>query len=200
MNKHYDIYFASNRLVISDVPISGILSNISLSDIGSAEELCRLLEHHFQIAIITPSPTEAYDQIANLFTRVTAAGGLATNAQNEHLMIYRNHRWDLPKGHWEVGETIEECAIREVEEETGARDLTLGDKICTTIHIYKMRGKWEIKETHWFNMQTSSQATLTPQREEGIMRVEWCSKENIRHFLPDSYPTIQQVFSASNQL
>jgi 8-oxo-dGTP pyrophosphatase MutT (NUDIX family) len=28
-------------------------------------------------------------------------------------------RWSLPKGHVEVGETTEQAAIREVEEETG---------------------------------------------------------------------------------
>jgi 8-oxo-(d)GTP phosphatase len=39
----------------------------------------------------------------------------------EILLIYRALRkdWSFPKGHWEEGETYEETAIREAQEETG---------------------------------------------------------------------------------
>jgi 8-oxo-dGTP pyrophosphatase MutT (NUDIX family) len=33
--------------------------------------------------------------------------------------------WDLPKGHIELGETLEEIALREIEEETGIPKLKL---------------------------------------------------------------------------
>ncbi len=200
MKKQYDIYFSTNRLAITSTPINGITLTISPDQISSVEDICHLLDTHSQVAIITPSPKAIFEHIASLFTKVTAAGGLTTNNRGEFLMIYRNGRWDLPKGHLESGESIEECAVREVEEETGVRDLSLGEKICSTIHIYKMRGRWEIKETHWFKMHTLFDKPLTPQHEEGIMRVEWCTLDNIRYFLPDSYPTIQQVFYSSNNL
>src|SRR5690606_39248757 len=56
---------------------------------------------------------------------VTAAGGMVFNDKKEILFIYRNKRWDQPKGKIEKGETLEESAIREVEEETGIQDLKI---------------------------------------------------------------------------
>jgi ADP-ribose pyrophosphatase YjhB (NUDIX family) len=50
---------------------------------------------------------------------VMAAGGLVENEHGEILLIYRKKHWDLPKGKLDAGETLEECAVREVEEETG---------------------------------------------------------------------------------
>ncbi|MFR9602593.1 MAG: NUDIX domain-containing protein [Rikenellaceae bacterium] len=194
MENSFDIYFATNRLAIATSLVDGITTTISPEMITSAEELCRMLNTHQNIAIVTDSPSEVLETISQLFIAVTAAGGIATNDQGLDLMIYRNGRWDLPKGHWEEGETIEECALREVEEETGVKGLTIGNKICTTSHIYKMKGRWEIKCTHWFRMTTSHSEELIPQTEEGIERVAWCSKEEIMRFLPDSFPTIQQVY------
>ncbi len=200
MNNSYDIYFTTNRLAISATPIDGITKIISTEEISSAEDLCHMLNIHKNIAIITDNTTEALEAISTHFTTVVAAGGIATNDTGLDLMIYRNGRWDLPKGHWEDGETIEECAIREVEEETGVTGLTISDKICSTTHIYKMKGRWEIKHTHWFAMKTSHSEALKPQTEEGIERVAWCTKDDIMRYLPDSFPTIQQVYRSSQKL
>jgi 8-oxo-dGTP pyrophosphatase MutT (NUDIX family) len=51
------------------------------------------------------------------------ARGLLIDDQNRLLLIQRsdNHRWAMPAGAMELGESIEECAIREVWEETGLR-------------------------------------------------------------------------------
>jgi 8-oxo-dGTP pyrophosphatase MutT (NUDIX family) len=58
----------------------------------------------------------------------TSAGGLvvdmAGGARAALIARYGREgllRWSLPKGHVEGGETIEEAAVREVEEETGIR-------------------------------------------------------------------------------
>ena len=42
---------------------------------------------------------------------VKAAGGLVYNHKKEILFIYRNSKWDLPKGGIEKGETKEEAAM-----------------------------------------------------------------------------------------
>jgi len=41
------------------------------------------------------------------------------------LFIYRFNKWDLPKGKLDNGESVSECAIREVEEECGIANLKI---------------------------------------------------------------------------
>ena len=65
---------------------------------------------------------------------IQAGGGLVLNEQNELLFIFRRGSWDLPKGKVDLGETIEACALREVEEETGVKNLTLVDFLGITQH------------------------------------------------------------------
>jgi 8-oxo-dGTP pyrophosphatase MutT (NUDIX family) len=55
---------------------------------------------------------------------VRAAGGVVTRADEDGLEVLVVHRpryedWSFPKGKAEPGESDEECALREVEEETG---------------------------------------------------------------------------------
>ena len=57
---------------------------------------------------------------------VRAAGGLVVRKLGDALEVLLVHRpeyddWTLPKGKVEPGESDEECALREVEEETGLR-------------------------------------------------------------------------------
>ena len=61
-----------------------------------------------------------------------AGGGLVFNKNNEVLFIFRNGKWDLPKGGIEKGEEIEYTALREVEEETGVNKLVITDKLQKT--------------------------------------------------------------------
>ena len=61
-----------------------------------------------------------------------AGGGLVYNKKGEVLFIFRNGKWDLPKGGIEKGEEIEETAMREVEEETGVGRLSINRKLQKT--------------------------------------------------------------------
>ena len=81
---------------------------------------------------------------------VKAAGGLVYNHKQEILFIYRNSKWDLPKGGIEKGETKEEAAIREVEEETGVQNLEIRDFITKTYHVFKRNGEFKLKITYWY--------------------------------------------------
>jgi 8-oxo-dGTP pyrophosphatase MutT (NUDIX family) len=55
------------------------------------------------------------------------ARGVILDDQNRLLLIQRsdNHRWAIPAGAMELGESMEDCAIRETWEETGLRATSL---------------------------------------------------------------------------
>lgn len=126
---------------------------------------------------------------------IEAAGGLVYNIKNQILMIFRNDKWDLPKGKLEVGENIYECAIREVKEECGVDNLVIIKALKDTYHTYEMNGVAILKRTYWFKMNTNFTADLIPQLEEGITKVEWVSKEDILTRLEDSYGNINELFA-----
>ncbi len=123
-----------------------------------------------------------------------AGGGLVYNSEGKILFIYRNGKWDLPKGGIEKNEAIEDTAIREVEEETGVTGLTITEKLLKTYHIFFRNGKYRLKVTHWFQMKTDFAGTPLPQAEEGIEKVAWLSPEEIPVALKNSYENIKLLF------
>ena len=133
--------------------------------------------------------------------KIIAGGGVVVNEKNQVLFIYRRKKWDLPKGKLDPGEDIKACAIREVMEETGIRNLTIGNLIIVTTHSYEENGMNMQKETHWFEMKASTvdNSTLTPQLEEDIEKIEWVSPENLEEYLSETYTSIQQVLNSWNR-
>src|SRR5262245_20291408 len=66
------------------------------------------------------------------FTLVQAAGGLVWNDTGKVLLIFRKGMWDLPKGKADEGEKLEDCALREVQEETGLKNIELVGPLIIT--------------------------------------------------------------------
>lgn len=130
-----------------------------------------------------------------LFIPVTAAGGLVENDKGEFLLIHRRGKWDLPKGKLEKGESIEACALREVEEETGLQNIELKNLLTITYHTYDEYGKHILKDSHWYRMKVSGTQALVPQTEEDILEVKWVKKKDLAKYLPDSYPSIRDVLA-----
>ena len=128
------------------------------------------------------------------YLEVNAGGGLVTNSKGEFLLIRRSGLWDLPKGHQEPGEPIEETAVREVEEETGIKGLILGKFIRVTDHTYFRNEQWHLKHTWWYSMDCGCDCDFVPQTEEGITEVRWVQKAELKEFLQHTYPTIVEVF------
>lgn len=122
---------------------------------------------------------------------VIAGGGKVYNDKGEILFIYRNDKWDLPKGKIEGVESIEETAIREVMEETGVAGLEITKPLETTYHIFKRNGRYKIKITYWFEMKTSFTGDLYAQEFEGITKVAWLNPEQINEALENSYANIK---------
>jgi 8-oxo-dGTP pyrophosphatase MutT (NUDIX family) len=123
-----------------------------------------------------------------------AGGGLVYNPKGEVLFIFRNGKWDLPKGGVEKGEKNKAAALREVEEETGVSGLEPVKKLQKTYHIFKRNGAYKLKITHWYEMKTDFDGTLFPQAEEGIEKAEWLNPEQIKEALKNSYQNIKLLF------
>jgi len=128
---------------------------------------------------------------------IIAAGGLVLNEANELLLIFRRGFWDLPKGKLDPNESIAECAVREVEEETGVSQIMLGNLIAITSHEYfdNYTNADVKKETHWYHMRVDGKPNLIPQTTEDITAIEWTKNQNLLERLSNTYPTIIEVIT-----
>jgi len=127
------------------------------------------------------------------FTLVQAAGGLVRNEKDEILMIFRRGMWDLPKGKLDKGEKLEDCAVREVTEETGLKNVELESPLFITYHTYHEGSKFILKESHWYNMKASGKQQLVPQTEEDIHEIKWVKKTEIREYMKKSFLSVTDV-------
>jgi len=140
--------------------------------------------------------TDAKDylkKVVKSITLIEAAGGVVENDKGDLLFIYRNKKWDLPKGKLEKGEKKKEGAIREVEEECGIKVGGIGKKICATYHTYISRGEVVLKRTHWYSMSYEGTGKLKPQRDEGITKVLWFKPEQTAPIVKNTFPSIMDV-------
>ena len=126
---------------------------------------------------------------------IIAAGGLVLNEDGDLLMIFRRGRWDLPKGKLDDGEQIEDCAVREVKEETGLRKLNVERFLGITYHKYfdTHINEEVTKQTHWFEMRAKRKQELIPAREEDIEEIEWVQQKKIPEKLQNSYANIAEI-------
>lgn len=130
------------------------------------------------------------------FTLVQAAGGLVRNEGKELLLIFRRGKWDLPKGKLDKGESLEDCAVREVQEETGLKDIKLLTPLTITYHTYREGARFILKESHWYNMKASNNEKLTPQTEEDISEIRWVGETELPPLLKNTFPSIADVLKA----
>jgi ADP-ribose pyrophosphatase YjhB (NUDIX family) len=129
------------------------------------------------------------------FGFIQAAGGVVENEKEEILLIYRRKHWDLPKGKLDEGESMEQCALREIEEETGVGNLAVQKHLLNTYHTYKEKGSWILKETFWYWVKATQTSKLTPQTEEDIEKAVWVAREKIKDTINPTYPSIVDVIN-----
>jgi len=132
----------------------------------------------------------------DMFKLIEAAGGLVKNSKTNHyLFIFRNKKWDLPKGRINKNEEFENAAIREVEEETGVENLSIIKPLITTYHIFKRNRNYRLKKTFWYLMKTDYIGKLTPETNEGIEEAIWIEKNSIGSLKSKMYQNINLVIS-----
>ncbi len=191
------------KVFVNDYPII-LTDNQNISTIYQKinfdrNEVINIVENIFDnnlsgICLLCKNIEDSWNLFQSEFNIQKAAGGKVFNAKDEVLFIYRFNKWDLPKGKLEKGESIEECAIREVEEECGISNLVIKNSLQTTYHIFKRKGKIILKITYWFLMNTDYEGKLKPQLEEGITKVVFKNNEEINLALTNTYQNIKLLF------
>ena len=144
-----EIYFTDKTLILTDNPTVGeSLFRLASSQLSKANVL-KIFETANTIEVCDSAIEAVIERFFAEFKYVEAAGGVVQNERGESLMILRNGRWDLPKGHVDCGESDEACAVREIAEETGVVGAKIVRFLCNTLHAYGVYGVWELKRTAW---------------------------------------------------
>jgi 8-oxo-dGTP pyrophosphatase MutT (NUDIX family) len=134
------------------------------------------------------------------FMLVRAGGGLVRDPEGRYLFMLRRGKWDLPKGKLDPGETLEQCAVREVGEETGLKQVRLDGPLLVTYHTYDENGHHILKETHWYFMTVSSDQGIKPQQEEQITELVWADRKKTGSLLNNTFPSIIDVLQTAGIL
>ena len=166
-----------------------------LESVDIKQLIIKLYNNKIQKAYLyCPDEKEIMTKLKEKIPVCKAGGGLVYNQNNEVLFIFRNGKWDLPKGGTEKGEDLQLTAMREVTEETGVNKLLIHDKVQKTYHIFKRNGVYKLKITHWFKMSSTFTGTPIGQLEEGIEKVAWLNQDQIKDALKNSYENIKLLF------
>ena len=189
----YKVFVGDKPIILTDkVEMEMNFKNYLLENVNIGKVIKDLKETKLEsVRIIDSDKKHLLKNFLKLLPNVVAGGGKVINSEGKVLFIYRNNKWDLPKGGEKRRETIDKTAIREVEEETGVTGLSITKPLEMTYHIFKRNGKHKIKVTYWFEMKTNYKGELNPQIEEGITKAEWLSEEQMDIALNNSYANIK---------
>jgi 8-oxo-dGTP pyrophosphatase MutT (NUDIX family) len=127
---------------------------------------------------------------------VESAGGLVCNDSHHILLMFKRGKWDMPKGRIEEDSTKEECALREVHEETGLniKKLSIKGKLVSTWHTTRHNNVRYLKKTHWYLMDyDGADDDTSPQVEEGIIECRWVHLSDLPEYRELLRPRINYV-------
>jgi 8-oxo-dGTP pyrophosphatase MutT (NUDIX family) len=189
--------FTENQLLIFTKE-NNIQKNSTFFNCSSIENLESVLTNIdsdiTEIQLLVDDNSTIEYEVNRLFVKykkITAAGGIVLK-DSKIAVIFRNEKWDLPKGHVDFGETIEAAALREVEEETGII-AQLSKKIGCTYHTYVYNNQLVLKTTHWFEMISINESLIQPQLEEGITAIEWFDLSDLTLFYSNTYASLANL-------
>lgn len=187
----YKVFFNESLLTFSNQS-NPEAKNILFQNEAQFDESVHLLSSKASnlVNIFSDDIETVWTKFLKYYKHIQAAGGIVRNPKDDYLFIFRLGKWDLPKGKMEEGESREESAIREIEEECSLTNLELKRFLMPTFHIYFLR-EYIIKETFWFEVFYDGVELPLPQTEEGIESVEWRKECEIPQLLENSYPNIK---------
>jgi 8-oxo-dGTP pyrophosphatase MutT (NUDIX family) len=202
----YEVFFNDRKIIITSpgkITISKALENTDdfttpkvfkrwFLELENRDVNCIYLAHEF--------PTFFFKEILKpAFRVIQAAGGVVKRDENL-LFIFRNDKWDLPKGKIDKGETKQKAAIREVQEECGIRGHKIVESLPSTFHIYQSpyadtKGEWVLKETFWFEMEYWGNENGEPQKEESITEIRWFENKELETALSNTYANLVPIIN-----
>ena len=196
----YKVFSGEKCIMISAVELKVASKDTKTILFSNSEELHREYQQFsstqkFQNLVVVGEEERTWAVFRSLFSYIEAAGGLVLNQNDELLMIYRNKHWDLPKGKMEQGETPDQTALREVEEECGVKKLKIVKPLGSSYHIFFQNNANCIKRTYWFEMSCSDASKLIPQMEEGIEAAKWMNKADAKKISGKVYLSLREVLA-----
>ncbi len=199
----YKVFFKDKVLIVAhekEAPAKA--SDRQMVEANAPGEIIRSVNHFLKsgqkkVVLVTGDVKETWAGIKQNFKVIKAAGGFVLN-KGRFLFIYRRGKWDLPKGKIDKGESPEEAAVREVEEECGISGPQITRKLPPTWHIYQSpypgsKGEWILKKTAWFEMSYNGGERLMPQTEEDIVEARWFNPGDIAEVLGNTYPNLESI-------
>ena len=186
--------FVGNKPIILTTEVKKEINfkNFLIDSVGIEKILSTLKKDKFEAIHLIGSDL---DRMLKIFLKflpnVIAGGGKVVNPSGQILFIFRNGKWDLPKGKSESRETIDQTALREVKEETGIKGLHITKPLEITYHIFKRNNKYHIKKTYWFEMFSDYKGDLKPQLSEGITKVKWIDPKKLKKVKKNIYANIE---------
>lgn len=178
------------------------VENIDIQQFQSNRFLLKIIDDFLNQNLVTDLYIYCPDNLAEVFTfykskfiEIKAGGGVVINQFHEILMIFRRGKWDLPKGKLDKGETISQCAIREIEEETSISNLDIIRKLPDTYHIYSEGNKSIIKHCYWFVLKSNDTKKPLPQLDEDILDAIWVNNDKVTELMDNTFPSIKFILN-----
>jgi ADP-ribose pyrophosphatase YjhB (NUDIX family) len=193
------VYFNDLAISFNNKLVDAFTSSVNI-EVTNKTDIVKLVEslhnngYDYDIYLHGYDIETMFKDFCNEHTFIEAAGGVVKNQKSEYLLIKRLGIWDLPKGKIDKGETTSEAAVREVREETGLKNIEIIGQLPDTFHIYNQKGKWLLKKTYWFFMNTKENTIPIPQIEEDISDAVWMNKVNASKAVSKSYRSIKDGF------
>ena len=201
MGQKYKVFYNDTVIILTEDNSAEVDVCTDLKQVENEKQLWDFLniffekDHTGDLCLKGYSLAEMERDFKSWFKFVHAAGGVVLNPENKYLFIKRFNMWDLPKGKMEKGESPQEAAAREVEEETGVEGLKITGELPSTCHIYHHNEKWILKKTFWFRMRTDFTGMLTPQLKEDITEAVWLTPEQSKQALSESYRSLDETLA-----